>query len=617
MTADWVFPPSNGGNFDGFNDSGIATYTGARFNSLAREIIQNSLDAQSRDNDKVTVEFDVVNLKRKDFPGIDKLMDTMKRCKFEVSNEKEKMFFQNAETQLSKNQILCLKISDYGTTGMCGDYRKRKGQWHAITKARGSSEKRDPTAGGSYGIGKHASFAVSSLRTVFYATRYEESGKTVHRAQGKSILVSHCCNNSDDYTQGTGFYGKTEGCHPLETNIPQILKPKEQGSTVFITGFTADKNWQHKIVATVLSNFFYAIDQGKLEVLIQDDKEDVTIINSNSIDENFKKILDMDIDNESVSNSYWYYRTIKKAKSREAELPYLGNCKIWVMKKEGSPKKVALLRKTGMLITDNQKKLQRWPGRLDFAGVFLCDSDKGNILLREMENPKHDAFEPERATLEKDVLEFEKTLKELVKWVRERIDELAKPDDDDGPTKLDELNDLLPDTDPEESIPGDKGDERNIEGKPVYSPKPLKESTHKSSVDDKEGDYGGAGAGDGRGGNGSGIGTEEGEGSGGTGNKSPKKQFEIENVRVVSNRDNPMKKTVYFTATEKGEIHVSLAFAGDDGQSYPIQLLHYNEESILVNVKKQNERKSIEVILKGQDKEANDSIVVKAYKNEN
>ncbi len=42
----WRFPPTNGGAGDGFNDSGIAHFKGSPISSLARETIQNSLDAE-------------------------------------------------------------------------------------------------------------------------------------------------------------------------------------------------------------------------------------------------------------------------------------------------------------------------------------------------------------------------------------------------------------------------------------------------------------------------------------------------------------------------------------------------------------------------------------------
>ena len=614
MSPDWVFPPSSGGSDDGFNDAGIETFAGARFDGLAREIIQNSLDAAIDDQTIVTVEFDCIKIAREDFPGLKNLLEAMKQCEKESRDKKEKAFFKNAVQELKKAKIQCLKISDSGTTGLRGDYRKRQGQWYAITKARGISEKANSaTAGGSFGIGKNAPFAVSSLRTVFYSTLYnDDDGGTVYRAQGKSILMSHS-SGPDEYTQATGFYGEVEGCLPIENDIPDMLRPEKQGCVVFIPGFVAEKQWQHKIMATVVSNFFCAIEWEKLEVLIQDEKGDIKVIEKANLSECFQEVESMEINLEQVKNSRHYYRAMQLPTSpKEGQLPHLGHCKMWVHVDEGLPKQVALLRKTGMLITDDQLGLKRWPGRVDFVGVFICDSEKGNSLLRDMENPQHNAFEPDRAILPNQRDKCKKALKELVTWVKESVDFLAKLEETEV-TDIKELNDFFPDVDPPETIPGDEG-ERDIEGLPVYSPKPLKRSKPKAdTLDGEEGDEGGAGEDDGTGGGDSGDGPGHGEGTGGTGTRStPLQSVELQNVRVVSDADKSRNKTVHFTPMESGNIEVRLAIMGDDGRVDDIHLADADGirgGAFFVTVQR-NKRISLKTTL---DNPVNDSIAVRAF----
>ncbi len=615
MSVDWVFPSSNGGTYDGFNDAGIETYTGARYDGLAREIIQNSLDAVVDDDEsKVTVEFDLVKISRKDFPGADKLLETMKRCQEESKDDKARVFFENAIKELRKQEISCLKVSDCGTTGLRGNYRKREGEWHAITKGRGVSSDKSKTAGGSFGIGKNAPLTVSLLRTVFYSTFYKDGDKPVYRAQGKSILMSHAISDSE-YTQATGFYGESDGCMPIEGNapgdIPKILKPKEQGCVVFIPGFVVEHQWRKKIMATVVSNFFCAISQKKLEVLVQDEKRDIELIDQESLGKCLEEVRDSEIDSEKVQNSCNYYRSIQsEASPREAELTLLGHCKIWVLVEEGLPKRVALLRKTGMLITDDQVGLKRWTGRVDFAGVFMCDSEKGNSLLRDMENPQHNAFEPDRPTNPAQRSQCKKALKELVEWVRSSVDMLAKPEEAEV-TQIDELSEFFPDINPAETIPGDEG-ERDIEGRPLYSPKPLKR--HKPRVDTTEDDddgEGGVGDEGGEGGNGDGNGPGEGDGSGGTGSRTFSKSVEIKNVRVVFATPEGKKQTVYFTPMKSGDIEISLAIMGDDGRPEKISIAEakgLKGDAISVKAKK-NVRVSLQVTLKNP---VSDSIVVHA-----
>ena len=606
MSIDWFFPSSNGGTYDGFHDAGIETFTGARYDGLAREIIQNSLDAAVDSKSKVTVEFDLIKISRTDFPGANKLLKTMTRCQKENKDDKGKAFFKNAIQELEKEEITCLKISDFGTTGLRGDYHNRKGQWHAITKGRGVSAEKRETAGGSFGIGKNAPFTVSSLRTVFYSTFYEDDHNSVYRAQGKSILMSHPIGDNE-YTQATGFYGESKGCMPIEGNtrgdIPEILCPREQGCVVLIPGFVAERWWREKITATVVSNFFCAIDQGKLEVLIQDENDDIVMIDSTQLDKCFQEIED----SKKENNSRHYYQAMQSPnESRDAELPLLGHCKIWVLMGEGLPKKVALLRKTGMLITDDQPGLKQWIGRVDFASVFMCDSDKGNRLLRVMENPQHNAFELDRAILDQHN-ECKKALNELVKWVRKCVDELAKPEEIEV-TQIDELSEFFPDIDPVETIAGDEG-ERDIEGHPLYSPKPLKRAKPKATTtEEDEGDEGGTDKSDGNG-NGNGNGNGGGSGADGTGSRSSAQTVNLENVRVVSSSPDGKNKTVYFTPMQSGAIEISLAIMGDDGGAEKIKENEISDGILSVNARR-GERVSLKVILKNS---VTDSIVVCAF----
>ena len=48
------------------------------------------------------------------------------------------------------------------------------------------------------------------------------------------------------------------------------------------------------------------------------------------------------------------------------------------------------------LVTTQQRNLIRFPGFRDFAALCVFEDPKGNELLRRMENPRHDQFEPDR-----------------------------------------------------------------------------------------------------------------------------------------------------------------------------------------------------------------------------
>ena len=76
----WRFPPTNGGQADGFNDPGIAHFNGLPLKSLARETIQNSLDARRTLGTSVYVSFELVNLSPENI-GRDELAEAIMACR--------------------------------------------------------------------------------------------------------------------------------------------------------------------------------------------------------------------------------------------------------------------------------------------------------------------------------------------------------------------------------------------------------------------------------------------------------------------------------------------------------------------------------------------------------
>ncbi len=562
----WHFPANNGGSFDGFNDPGIETYSGNPFMSLTREVIQNSLDAAKNENSKVTVSFEREDIPVHDLPGRDELYNAFRLCKNQtgkIPNEKAVNFFDRGISALSRGKISCLRISDYNTTGLRGDENDISKQWYAIAKARGVSAEKSITAGGSYGIGKHAPFAVSELRTVFYYTKYTENSAVCERAQGKAILMSHEGNNGT--TQGAGFYGLHDGCRALEgKTIPKLLVRKgeradDEGTTLLILGLKESKDWRNRITAAVVANFFYAIDRGNLEVLI-DSGDACEVIDNQTLPELLAQQDLQELD-DAVKSANCYYCAIKEGEQRDKTLSNLKHSILWTKVGENLPQSdmqgVAIVRNTGMLITDQMQGLRRWAGYDEFAAVCICDSDEGNRLLRDMENPQHDTFEPWRLEGVDERKKGERAIAEMSRWIRDVIKSLAFSAE--GKTdELDELAAQLPDREPEETIVGE-GDERDFEGKAVWSLKPLKKLKLESPSPIYNPD-GGGGEGEQSGGA-DGSGSSNGSGSGGQ--RKSKIPVEVEGVRILPNSRDGKSKRIMFTPKESSEARLHLLVAGD------------------------------------------------------
>ena len=576
----WRFPLTDGGRIDGYNDPGIAHFSGSPLSSLARETIQNSLDAQMAPDQPVHVSFELVDVSSADI-GMDELGLAFKACKTELEgNPTAKDEISNAQVILNADRIPCLRISDRNTTGL------RSENWRALVKMQGFSYKPDVEgAGGSYGIGKYAPFAVSALRTVFYWTCYQKNGKDIEFLQGKTVLMSH--KSSEGETQGTGFYGAKKNCSELSgTEIPQpfrVLSPEKvpvPGTSVAIVGFSQTTGWRLGIAASVIENFFYAIAKSKLTVIVEpDERSELLQIDNNSLNDWFELLeKNQDVDDDrneerakSLAEARVFYEISKTDAIAEKQDSDLGHCRLWIRTGEGLPSKVAIVRRTGMLVTTEQTNLIRFPGYRDFAALCVFEDPKGNELLRRMENPKHDKFEPDRLP-ESDKNRGRRALKRITDWIRSEVKKHAGAPDSSKKTVLSELATYLPHLQPDEPF-GETGSEEKKNKEPGFGERvklTLKPVRHpKTSILEYED---GTRDGDdtylaGKKKSGSGQVRESGEShEGAKGSKGDGKQrrlVPISGVRILSIEGRQNCYQVSFRSDGDGVVRLELAEAGD------------------------------------------------------
>ena len=451
----WSFPPTNGGREDGFNDPGIATFNGSPLSSLARETIQNSLDARKEETKPVEVVFELASVVPDEIGGHE-LTGEILSCIEQADADGDSSVrdaLEAARATLQK-RVPCLRVSDRNMTGLFGK------NWHALIKMQGLSQKPGlEGAGGSHGIGKYAPFAVSSLRTVFYWTCYEEDTVLVEKLQGKAVLMSH--QHDHVKTQGTGFYGVKQDCNEVTEAIPAVFRLLDvtgepiRGTSLLVTGFSEGANWQQRVASSIIENFFHAIASGSLRVLIEPE-HDFFDIEESSLGESFDKLEDsvandlIDEDGSALKRArdFWSLSdgTIEPVEKQDQDL---GHCKLWIRVGDGLPSRVALIRRTGMLITDQQPGLLRFSLYRAFTAMCVFEDPAGNELLRRMENPEHNKFEPDRLP-EAERERGKKALKRITDWIRNEISKKAGPVDAGVSTVLSELSALLPDLNPEE-----------------------------------------------------------------------------------------------------------------------------------------------------------------------
>lgn len=416
---------------------------------------------------------------------------------------------------------------------------------------------------------------------MFVSTVYRGAGEALTRlTQGKSILMSH--DDKTERRQGIGFWGVKEKCQPLMTEPCEIpdwilrggreLTEEDIGTKLVIIGFDNAQGWEDNLATSVAENFFGSISEGKLEVSIGEKVE----LSHKTIQKFFESPLPQSVvssqknEPEQYENSRNYLKCLVSQElviNEHTQSQLLGLCNLKILIQEGLPKKIAFLR-NGMFISDslNIPGIKNFSDFKEFVAVFECKDPKGIELLRSMEPPRHDDFEPDRLPTKEDQQKGKRALKEIANWIREMLKRHAR-DPVSETTTLDELKDFFPDEGDEGN--GKPADEINPFGSAVIRAKPV---LHKASAptiqqiqsegpgpDEEHSSGGGGGQGAGGGDSqGGGQGPRDGE----TGSTSTKSAINLIDLRAVSTSSK--SRRISFTPTQTGEVSISLFEAGAD-----------------------------------------------------
>ncbi len=458
----WRFPTTDGGENKGIGDSGLETFADNPLKSLAREICQNSIDACANELEPVRVDFKLFDIPLSNIPEVEALRKILKKCSdFYLNNnpsDKDKDFFYDALDTLDSNiysSCKILRISDFNTKGLPGAHKKYGTPWHALIKAVGSSTGKNDSSGGSFGIGKFASYLTSRLRTVFYSTLAKENKEESY--EGVCRLPSFIDDN-DNMTQGTGYYGDQK-CDAIFEQLhmdPNFKRAaNEFGTDIFIIAFKyADEKWDDVITCSVIDNFMVAVLNKQLIVNAGN-----ICISSETINQLITKYKNTDI---LPKNSPYYFDVLTSNETTWFESPQIlgkGEVKIGIL--AGNPeytKKIALFRKTGMKIMDKSKQ----QGNNSFMGVLVVTGDKTNKILRAMEDPTHTKWIPSRAGSREYLANF--TKKEIFKFIEDSLSSVFAVDETDSVDAIG-IGKYLPDYENDDSQ--EKKTSENIEEKVV------------------------------------------------------------------------------------------------------------------------------------------------------
>lgn len=402
------FTKTKNGEWNGLNNAAIYSFNGNIINSFVREMFQNSIDARDKDNldesgklKPLLIKINYKNVGQEDFPDFDGFYEIFKQIAGSSPNKSNSKFFNNAFKALGdKRKIPFFIYEDFNTVGLTGTDHDPEKSFNACVISEGISVKSDSTAGGSFGIGKNAIYGLSQLRTVFYSS-VDTEGSFIF--QGKSKLASYY--DSAGSTKDNKIYCGIENDFKsvrdsdlIENLAGGLFTRKEPGLSQYAVCPIENELWPEEFSKAILRNYWMLLDKGELEVSLYKEDELIQTIRKSNLEEMLLKYFQPEIyqpDNiEPKGNPWEFYNCFKNGVEIISEdIVDLGNVRFMYNEIDNyNTNSVAFLRNDMVVYTESI-----WGfGSIGYSGIFYCNDDKGNEILRAMEPPTHDSFSADR-----------------------------------------------------------------------------------------------------------------------------------------------------------------------------------------------------------------------------
>ncbi len=424
----WRFTGNNFHEENGLDTSDMETFRKDPIASIAREAVQNSIDARKEGEDKVQVYFDSFKVKRDIIPNINRVEEEIISC---IEYQKNKNIEKNVESlehmlkEVRKPEITCLRISDYNTTGLTeiDKYSEGEGSFYKLTRTSGNSDKQSGK-GGSKGIGKYASFVVSNFCTVFYST------KNINGQEG-FLGISKLCSTiydeeTKERTEGTGYYGKNYQGEPVfgsQLKLTAEYERRNTGTDIYILGFTESPTWKHEIIVKILDSFMTAILLEELVVKVGE--IELSKQNLEYVVSNINKYTGRQKDIKNIKSQY-LLQTDPSVYMETISMGIYGDARLFI--KAHSRDEAELSTQECTMIRYPYMKIKALTNiaHVPFSALCIIGDNKLNENLRSIENPQHDSWDiheldkkPEKQREVKDLLkrftnEIENRIRDLL-----------------------------------------------------------------------------------------------------------------------------------------------------------------------------------------------------------
>ena len=262
MSIEWIFdpaPPSGarrGGNAAEYGFEG-------HIDTLVREVVQNSMDAGRPGESRVDVAFRLVELTGDEMASFlegmrwDSLQDNLLAV---PENRGGDSIHRAIEEMNKKERLLLLSIEDRGTDGLTGREQRKTdsevNRFSALVRDELYSDKEDPSAGGSYGLGKILLWAYSAFKTVLFSSVPKDcpNGHKGLRFIGRTSLPYHETTD-DDRCAGPGWLGIPWGDQEVNAHDRYAVSVWGQEAKQHARNCIADRDENDHGLTTVIVGF--------------------------------------------------------------------------------------------------------------------------------------------------------------------------------------------------------------------------------------------------------------------------------------------------------------------------------------------------------------------------
>ena len=429
------------GSNQGFTGVGVATFDDLRPAAVVRELIQNALDAARKAEVlPAVVRFRLGETRRESIPGMQSYESAFEKA---IASQRDwtddgelagqaDLVVDKIREALDAELLNVLTVFDNGV-GL------NEQRMNALL-SDGLSVK-DGNATGTYGNGHATAIPASDLRYLLYGG-ITEKGKRI--GAGHAVLASHVEEGEAHVRAADGFYIRdfqagrgTLYAYATGDDLPDFIadavddieSSTGHGTAVIIPAFNnfleEDALWE-MVAHAASANFFVAIEEGELEVVVEDIRLDGDgerwVLNKATLPQVLEKYRDRRRARAFLNGrrAFEAHRAYQAGKRHRVETS-AGNIEIRLLETPSGTPRVDLCR-NGMWIADDRRIpgfYQKFADKVPFQAVLSLDADEGrdlHDLIRIAEGPLHDSIAIKQLPKQRRK-ECQEALGEIVDWI--------------------------------------------------------------------------------------------------------------------------------------------------------------------------------------------------------